>query len=275
MSFTPGQWVNDPQRVAMISRAFRKKSAPVPVALTLITGEVHAGHFACLRAAKRIRGAVVIVAWRDAPEEDSAAAQAVRDAGADVIFPVSEDALWPHGQRTRVNPADHGLESPEALAADVTFAVALLGLVQPTDAVWGENRYERLIAIQHAVSDLHLRVRLQGVPTVRSGEGIAVSAANPRIPEVDRPRATALSAALTAGAHVAEEGAAEVERVAREVLKAAGVEPAYLAVRGRDLGDPPAEGDARLLVGADIGGVHLVDSVGLPLGIGFRNLDGS
>ena len=43
--------------------------------------------------------------------------------------------------------------------------------------------------------------------------------------------------------------------------------------RGRDLGMPPEEGDARLLVAATIGGVRLIDNVGLPLGIGFNNIE--
>ena len=42
---------------------------------------------------------------------------------------------------------------------------------------------------------------------------------------------------------------------------------------GRDLGEPPAEGDARLLVAATIGGVRVIDNVGLPLGIGFTNIE--
>ena len=56
-------------------------------------------------------------------------------------------------------------------------------------------------------------------------------------------------------------------------MRAAGVEPEYLEVRGRDLGTPPEEGDARLLVAATIGGVRLIDNVGLPLDIGFNNIE--
>ena len=71
----------------------------------------------------------------------------------------------------------------------------------------------------------------------------------------------------------AQAGADRVRAVAAGVLEAAGVEPEYLEVRGRDLGEPPAEGDARLLVAATIGGVRLIDNVGLPLGIGFTNIE--
>lgn len=88
-----------------------------------------------------------------------------------------------------------------------------------------------------------------------------------------REQASALSAALTAGAYAAESGAEEVVRVAREVLAAANVEPEYVELRGRDLGEAPAEGDARLFIAATVGGVRLIDNAGVPLGIGFRNLE--
>jgi len=78
---------------------------------------------------------------------------------------------------------------------------------------------------------------------------------------------------VTPGTLAAEAGANMVREVAAGVLEAAGVEPEYLEVRGRDLGEPPAEGDARLLVAATIGGVRLIDNVGLPLGIGFTNIE--
>mgnify|MGYP000604354172 CR=1 FL=1 len=53
----------------------------------------------------------------------------------------------------------------------------------------------------------------------------------------------------------------------------ADVPKAYVELRGRDLQEPPAEGEAHLFVAATIGGVRLIDNAGVPLGIGFKNLD--
>ena len=51
------------------------------------------------------------------------------------------------------------------------------------------------------------------------------------------------------------------------------MDPDYVAVRGKDLGPAPEQGDARLLVAATLGGIRLIDNVGLPLGVGFKNWD--
>ena len=143
-----------------------------------------------------------------------------------------------------------------------------------SDVVVGEKDYELMRALQSAITDLHLPVKLHGVPTVRMPDGLALSLRNTRVEESARDQALALAAALTAGAHSAEHGADAVLSVARTVLEEAGVDVDYLEVRGLDLGDAPEQGDARLLVSAVVGGVRLTDNVGLPLGIGFRNIEG-
>ncbi len=137
----------------------------------------------------------------------------------------------------------------------------------------GEKDYELLIALNQAIRDFHIQVRLQGVPTVRMPDGLALSLRNMDVEESARDKASTLSAALTAGAHAAEAGAEQVLEVVNTVLDAAGIEPEYVELRGLDLGPAPEIGDARLLVAANIGGVRLTDNVGLPLGIGFRNIE--
>ncbi|MFE1514395.1 pantoate--beta-alanine ligase, partial [Corynebacterium bovis] len=52
----------------------------------------------------------------------------------------------------------------------------------------------------------------------------------------------------------------------RAVLDDSGVDVDYLALRAPDLGEAPAEGDARLLVAGRVGTTRLIDNVGVPLG---------
>ena len=260
--------INDIERIRMVGSAFHKTGRPV--AFVPLTTGVHAGHIALVRAAKRIRGAVTVVALQSPQKEDL---ELLRAEGVDIVWEYSPESLWPHGRRIAVAPADAATALEPDLSGDLTLYLVLILTLAPTDVLLGEKDYELLLAIHHAVQDFHLGVRVQGVPAVRMPDGVVMSLRNTHVPAESREQAAALSAALTAGAHAAETSAQKVREVAAEVLRAAGVEPEYLEVRGRDLGAPPVEGDARLLVAATIGGVRLIDNVGLPLGIGFNNIE--
>ncbi|QPK79506.1 pantoate--beta-alanine ligase [Corynebacterium lizhenjunii] len=219
--------VHDVERMRMISSAYRKLGKPVHV-VPLGAG-IHAGHLSMLHAAGRTPGAVV-VATVDAPLDTP-------PQGADVVFVVPRVA-----GSTRVVP-EPGLE-PD-LTADLTHILRVVNLVSPTGVFVGEKDYELLKALHVACRDLGLAVRVFGVPTVRMPDGVAMSLRNARVSPDARPQATALSAALTAGAHAGVDAA-------RAVLEAAGVEPEYVEVR-----------DGRLMVAANIGGVRLIDNAAI------------
>lgn len=288
--------------IARFSRVMRTTGKSLQ--LVVLGADIHAGHRVLLRTAKQRGVAVVAVELADevgghavtpqnpAPQ-NPAPQQAVhdktaelrpeimeilREAEVDAVVPYTRapghtESLWPQGLRTQITPPD-GLEDSAELAQALTTHLSLLHAVAPETIIAGEKDYELLLRLQQAITDLHLDVKVQGVPTVRMPDGLAMSLRNTAIPETDREKALALSAALTAGAHVAERGAEAVLSTAADVLRAAGVQPDYLELRARDFGPAPEEGDARLLVAATFGGVRLVDNVGVPVGIGFRNLDG-
>ena len=260
--------------IARFSRVMRTTGKSLQ--LVVLGSDIHAGHRVLLRTAKQ-RG-VAVVAVELADELRPEIMEILREAEVDAVVPYTRtpghtESLWPQGLRTQITPPD-GLEDSAQLAQALTTHLSLLHAVAPETIIAGEKDYELLLRLQQAITDLHLDVKVQGVPTVRMPDGLAMSLRNTAIPETDREKALALSAALTAGAHVAERGKEVVLSTAADVLKAAGVQPDYLELRARDFGPAPEEGDARLLVAATFGGVHLVDNVGVPVGIGFRNLDG-
>ena len=260
--------VTELDMVSKVGSAFKKTGAPV-VLVPLGRG-VHAGHIALVRAAKTIRGAVVVVALSSTNDDDL---EALRKESVDVIWHYSDEKLWPNGQHLVVTSKTSGLEPVDEISDALTRNLALIGALSPSDVVVGEKDYELLIALNQAIRDFHIQVRLQGVPTVRMPDGLALSLRNVEVEESAREQARTLSAALTAGAHAAEAGAEQVLEVVTTVLGAAGIDPEYVELRGLDLGPAPEVGDARLFVAANIGGVRLTDNVGLPLGIGFRNIE--
>ncbi len=262
MAFEPGQAVvvTDEALLATYGRAFRKVGKSV-VVVPLTTG-VHAGHVELIRAAKSLLGSYVVVTYSGEEVPEVFAREKV-----DVVF---------HGElstRVRIDAGVDPLEPADDTSREVARIIAAINATHATDVVLGEKDFEVLVATQYAVSGLRMEVKLHSVPTVRTPDGLAVSLRNALVAVDKREAVLALSAALTAGAHAAEHGAQTVLDTARGVLSAAGLEPVYLELRDLAMRPAPAEGDARLMGALDVGGVRLIDNVGLPLGIGFKHIE--
>ena len=262
MAFEPGQAVvvTDEKLLATYGRAFRKIGKSVVV--VPLGADIHGGHVELIRAAKSLLGSYVVVTFSGAEVLEVFAREKV-----DVVF---------HGEletSVRVDSGVEPLEDPELTQKEVARILAAINATHATDVVLGEKDFEVLVATQYAVSGLRMECKLHSVPTVRTPDGLALSNRNALVAVDKREAALALSAALTAGAHAAEHGKAKVLETARGVLEAAGVTPTYLELRDLAMREAPEEGDARLLGAVDLGGVHLTDNVGLPLGVGFKHVE--
>src|SRR5699024_3591714 len=82
--------VTELDMISKVGAAFKKTGARV-VLVPLGRG-VHDGHIALVRAAKAIRGGVVVVAITS---EDEGDLNAVRTESVDVIWQYTDDKLWP------------------------------------------------------------------------------------------------------------------------------------------------------------------------------------
>lgn len=291
MSFTPGEATvyTGIEEIGELTRAIRKVGRPVVLVPTM--GALHEGHLALVRNAQRIPGALVVVSIfvnplqfgegedLDAyPRTLDADVAKLKAAGVDAVFAPSVREMYPNGPRTTVRPGPvgeilEGRTRPIHFAGMLTVVQKLMHITHCSDAFFGEKDYQQLVLIQQMVTDLNLGVQVRGVPIVREADGLAKSSRNIYLAEAERELALTLSAALTAGAHVAEDGAEAVLSTAQAILASVPeIEVDYLELRGADLGDAPETGDARLLVAAKIGDTRLIDNVGVPVGIGFRNL---
>lgn len=291
MSFTPGEATvyTGIEEIGELTRAIRKVGRPVVLVPTM--GALHEGHLALVRNAQRIPRALVVVSIfvnplqfgegedLDAyPRTLDADVAKLKAAGVDAVFAPSVREMYPNGPRTTVRPGPvgeilEGRTRPIHFAGMLTVVQKLMHITHCSDAFFGEKDYQQLVLIQQMVTDLNLGVQVHGVPIVREADGLAKSSRNIYLAEAERELALTLSAALTAGAHVAEDGAEAVLSTAQAILASVPeIEVDYLELRGADLGDAPETGDARLLVAAKIGDTRLIDNVGVPVGIGFRNL---
>jgi pantoate--beta-alanine ligase len=249
-----------------------------PVGLVPTMGALHDGHRSLITHARQICVSVVVSVFVN-PLQFGAGEDLVRyprtlDAdlamcraeGVDAVWAPSVEDVYPGGPAAvRIDPGPlgailEGSARPSHFAGMLTVVAKLLNLVRPAVAFFGEKDYQQLVLVTRMVGDLDLGVGIAGVPTVREDDGLALSSRNVYLSPEERIRALALSQALTAGRE-AGRSPEQVRAAAWKVLHAADVVPDYLALRGPDLGDPPRNGPARLLIAAQIGTTHLIDNM--------------
>jgi pantoate--beta-alanine ligase len=166
-----------------------------------------------------------------------------------------------------------GASRPTHFRGVLTVVAKLFGLVRPDIAVFGEKDYQQLVLIRQMTQALCLDVDVQGCPTVREADGLAMSSRNAYLSPDEREHATVLHRALQAGAAAAADGPDAVLAAAHREIADVPVDLDYLALTDPDLGDPVPGREARLLIAARVGKPRkirprLIDNIALTLGEG-------
>jgi pantoate ligase/cytidylate kinase len=81
-----------------------------------------------------------------------------------------------------------------------TVVVRLLGLIQPDRLLLGEKDWQQLVILRRVVHDLALPVQVEGCPTQRDSDGLALSSRNHYLNADQRRRAASLPRILAAAA---------------------------------------------------------------------------
>jgi pantoate--beta-alanine ligase len=255
------------------------------IGLVPTMGAFHGGHLSLIRRAREQTDVVVVSLFVNpaqfGPGEDLDAypRDEVRDAqlavaeGVDIMFAPPEEEVYPEGFATTVTvggltgilegaPEHRG---PEHFAGVTTVVTKLLNMAAPDVAYFGQKDAQQALVVRRLVRDLDIPVRIEVCPTVRDGDGLALSSRNAYLSAAERQRALGLSRALRAAEAVVESGqidARVVLEAARGELDAHGIEPEYLELRSAtDLS--PVErvnGSTLLAVAAQVGRARLIDN---------------
>ncbi len=191
--------------------------------------------------------------------------------GVDILYVPSVEQVYGSQPSITVHPGKLGEElegasRPGHFAGMLTVVAILLHQVAPEVAVFGEKDYQQLELIRRMCRDLSFPYSILGVETVREADGVARSSRNVYLSEQDRRQAAAIPRALEAGVAAGALGAEGVKSAATAPLVDAGLVIDYAEVRGRDLGEPPASGEARLLIAVHAGATRLIDNCRVVLG---------
>jgi pantoate--beta-alanine ligase len=194
-------------------------------------------------------------------------------AGCDVLFAPDANTVYPNGPEgvTRVEVPALGAvlcgeSRPTFFRGVATVVNILFAMVQPDLAVFGEKDYQQLLVVRRMVEDLHLRVRVESVPTVREADGLAMSSRNGYLKDAERAIAPAIHRALQNAREKISDGHrdfAVLEAQGVRSLNEAGLRADYFLVRRRADLEAPQEGDRALVIlaAAFLGAARLIDNV--------------
>jgi pantoate--beta-alanine ligase len=261
------------------------RAAGRSIGLVPTMGFLHEGHLSLLRAAREECEVVVMSLFVNPaqfgvgedldryPRDEERDARLAAEAGVDLVYAPSLGEVYPQGFATRVEvdgltevlEGDPGQRGPGHFRGVTTVVAKLFNTVQPDIAYFGQKDAQQLAVIRRMARDLDFPVRIEGLPTVREPDGLAMSSRNAYLGPEERERALALSRALRTAESRAREGSLEAGiEAARGELKAAGIEPEYLEARDPDDLAPVAELNGKpvlVAVAARVGGARLIDNV--------------
>jgi pantoate--beta-alanine ligase len=252
-------------------------------------GAFHEGHLSLMRHAVDACDEVVVslfvnpTQFNEAgdlagyPRDERADAQRADALGVDWLFAPPVQEMYPDGFATTISiaavsePLEGAHRGPGHFQGVATVVCKLLNIVGPDVAYFGAKDAQQLAVIRRMVSDLDMRAAIEALPTVRAGDGLALSSRNALLSPADRERAPALQRALRAVAAAVAAGEREPERAlaaGRAELRDSGTELEYL-----QLVDPATmldveelDRDALAVIAARFGSVRLIDNTAVPLG---------
>jgi pantoate--beta-alanine ligase len=271
--------------VRAVVAGFRKRGEIVALVPTM--GALHAGHLALIAAAKkradRVIATIFVNPKQFGPREDfsryprplAADRAALAAAGADVLFTPTVEAMYPPGFATSVTIAGlsddlEGRVRPGHFAGVATVVTKLLVQTLPDVAVFGEKDYQQLTIIRRLARDLDLPVGIEGMPTVRDNDGLALSSRNAYLTPEQRRAAPALYRALARAAADVADGTLDSSAItdaAVRAIRTGGFDRVdYVELRDAVTLEPviDASKPARILAAAWIGMTRLIDNVPVP-----------
>ncbi|OQX04755.1 MAG: pantoate--beta-alanine ligase [Thiothrix lacustris] len=258
------------------------------IAFVPTMGNLHAGHIALVKRAQELGSKVVVSIFVNPTQfdrkEDLAAyprtlaedCGKLQAGGADLVFTPTPALMYPTGGlATKVDVPGisallEGASRPGHFTGVSTVVCKLFHLVQPDVAVFGEKDFQQLMLIRQMVCDLDMDIHIEGLPTVREADGLAMSSRNGYLTTAERKLAAGLQLTLREvvdALHKGRQDYASLQAEAMQSLTSRGFQPDYVEIR-RTVDLLPAQAgddDVVVLGSAWLGKARLIDNIALTL----------
>ena len=200
-----------------------RRLLPGPVGFVPTMGALHRGHMSLVDAARgdctSVVASVFVNPTQFGPNEDLARyprpeqqdLAMLEAGGVALVFLPSVEVMYPEGNATRVRVGGiaerlEGKSRPGHFDGVATIVTKLFNLVQPDRAYFGRKDAQQLAVIRQMVRDLDQPVEVVGSPTIRDGDGLALSSRNVYLSPEERTQALSLSRGLRRAAAVYADG---------------------------------------------------------------------
>ena len=259
------------------------KAAGEVVGVVPTMGALHAGHMSLVAAAKAGCDRVIVTIFVNPrqfnsaedlakyPRTEEADARLLAPMGVDAVFVPEPDEVYPAGYATSISVSGVseglcGAFRPGHFDGVATVVTKLFLMTGADRAFFGEKDWQQLQVVRRLVADLNIPIAVEGCPTVREADGLALSSRNLRLSAEERAQAAALPRALLSAAAAIGAGApvtATLDAAAAAIRAGGFREVEYLELRdAATLGAPELPyRPARLLAAAWLGDVRLIDNV--------------
>ena len=198
-------------------------------------GALHSGHIALVDRARELSDSVVVSIFVNklqfnVPEDFNKYPRTIEadlaqceQAGVQAVYAPTHEAMYPPDFDTRIVPGNlaltmEGSSRPGHFEGMATVVAKLFNTVMPHVAVFGEKDYQQLAIVRAMVRDLNMPVIVDGFPTVREADGLALSSRNIRLTTQARARARVIPDSLRMAKEMFESGVRDARRIETAVV---------------------------------------------------------
>ncbi len=209
------------KQMSIVSKNLRLRGKSIGFVPTM--GALHEGHLALIRKARKENDMVVVSIFVNptqfGPKEDlkkyprhfSQDARLCKREGVDIIFYPEANRMYPDNYKTYVDVEKLsevlcGRFRPAHFRGVATVVTKLFNIVQPDISYFGRKDAQQAIIIKKMVEDLNIPLRIKIMPTVREGNGLAMSSRNVYLSPGERKDAVILHQALNLAKNLITQG---------------------------------------------------------------------
>lgn len=193
-------------------------------------GALHEGHLSLIRRAAKENDIVVVSIFVNpvqfGPKEDfkkyprdlKKDAHLCQKEDVDIIFYPEAKDMYPDDYKTyvvveKLSDVLCGKSRPGHFKGVATAVTKLFNIIQPDAAYFGQKDAQQAIIIKRMAEDLNIPVKIKVMPTVRNGNGLALSSRNIYLNERERRDALVLSQSLNSAKDLIKKGVKNADEI--------------------------------------------------------------